>query len=229
METATPTPETYAELEAAYGYFNNELFGGGLPACLITLQRERKTYGYFSGERFVRRGDGLVTDEIALNPTYFAVRSIEDILSTLVHEQVHLWQAHFGKPGRGRYHNKEWAKRMEAVGLIASHTGEPGGRQTGDRMTHYVKPGGLFEQACRKLLTDRFTLSWLDRFPPCAPGGGEGEDLEGLGIEAPDPKKKAKRIKYTCPSCGTNVWGKPSLRLRCAECDPGPLFEEVEG
>ncbi|MCK8421085.1 hypothetical protein LXA29_17020, partial [Erwinia amylovora] len=26
---------------------------GSLPPCLITLQREKKTYGYFSAERFV--------------------------------------------------------------------------------------------------------------------------------------------------------------------------------
>jgi hypothetical protein len=51
------------------------------------------------------------------------------VLSTLVHEQAHLWQHHFGKPGRGRYHNREWAAKMVEIGLIPSATGEPGGKQ----------------------------------------------------------------------------------------------------
>ena len=40
-----PTREIYDELQTAYDYFNVELFGGELPPCLITLQREKRTYG----------------------------------------------------------------------------------------------------------------------------------------------------------------------------------------
>ncbi|EAA4127232.1 sprT domain-containing protein, partial [Salmonella enterica subsp. enterica] len=48
-----PTQQTYEELQVAYDHFNEALFDGSLPPCLITLQREKKTYGYFSAERFV--------------------------------------------------------------------------------------------------------------------------------------------------------------------------------
>ncbi len=41
-----------------------------LPNCLITLQRNKKSYGYFCGDRF-GRADGTLTDEIALNPSLF--------------------------------------------------------------------------------------------------------------------------------------------------------------
>ena len=132
---------------------------------LFTLQRERRTFGYCSRQRFVSRSSGILVDEIAMNPAYFAVRSIRQSLSTLAHEMVHQWQYHHGKPGRRGYHNLEWADKMESVGLMPSDTGLPGGKRTGEQMTHYIVDGGPFDLACAELLTKEFTLSWLDRFP----------------------------------------------------------------
>lgn len=67
-----PTHQTYSELQHAYDHFNQALFAGELPPCLITLQREKRSYGYFSAKRF-SNAEGVFTDEIAMNPTYFAV------------------------------------------------------------------------------------------------------------------------------------------------------------
>ena len=111
MNALKPTKETYNEMQVAYEFFNENLFCDSLPNCLITLQREKRTLGYYSPDRFVNKSQ-IKTDEIAMNPSYFSIRSIEETLSTLVHEMVHLWQEHFGKPGRARYHNKEWADKM---------------------------------------------------------------------------------------------------------------------
>lgn len=88
----SPTAQAYAELQAAFDHYNRELFGGELPPCLITMQREKRTYGYFSSERFVHRHDRSKTDEIAINPSYFAVVPLLEVLQTLVHEMVHAWQ-----------------------------------------------------------------------------------------------------------------------------------------
>ena len=52
-----PTREVYAELQDAFSHFNLTLFGSTLPPCLITLQRERRTYGYFSSQRFVHQSE----------------------------------------------------------------------------------------------------------------------------------------------------------------------------
>ncbi|WKL15733.1 SprT-like domain-containing protein [Comamonas testosteroni] len=159
-----PTQETYNELQMAYDHFNARLFEGQLPSCLITLQREKRTFGYFSAARFASV-DGSTTDEIAMNPTYFAVVPIIETLQTQVHEMTHLWQHHFGKPGRGRYHNEEWARKMESIGLMPSSTGQPGGARTGDCMADYAVEGGRFLAACQDLLTAKFKFSWYDRFP----------------------------------------------------------------
>lgn len=249
-----PTTETYAELQSAYDHFNKELFEGKLPECLITLQREKNTFGYFSPKRFVNKEHGK-TDEIAMNPTYFSIRTIAETLSTLCHEAVHLYQDNFGKPGRGRYHNKEWADKMETIGLMPSSTGKEGGKRTGDRMSHYIIEGGRFDKACKKLLTKDFKISWADRFPPrrAVTGVIEGaasddgnddlfgktgietvgldnnpvvDELSGWGIDIEDiPAVKVQtRAKFTCPQCQANVWGKPSLNIICGDCDAE--FEE---
>jgi len=105
-------------------YFNKTLFNQALPPCLITLQRHGRYYGYFSPERFKHRDKDTTTDEIAINPDYIHQVDVIEVLATLVHEMLHLQQEHFGTPSRGRYHNKQWAKMMEDVGLIPSDTGK---------------------------------------------------------------------------------------------------------
>lgn len=161
----TPTQQICDELQIAYDHFNATLFEGRLPPCMLTLQRQKKTRGYFSNKRFVSH-DGREIDEIALNPAYFAINPLEVVMSTIVHEMVHLQVHHFGDPGRRGYHNKNWFTAMVAVGLMPSDTGAPGGQTTGEKMSHYILPGGAFEDSCHQLLTQQYRLSWMDRFPP---------------------------------------------------------------
>ncbi|ALN21952.1 MULTISPECIES: hypothetical protein [Ectopseudomonas] len=167
-----PTQQAYAELQKAYDFFNQELFDNRLPYCLITLQRQHDTYGYFSANQFQNRTDGEQTHEIALNPSYFAVRTIQETLSVLVREMVSLDQrlnTKRDKLPRRRYRNTEWADMCEAIGLMPTDTGLPGGKRVGDNVQTYVIEGGPFDQACSKLVDDTFTLSWVDRFPPRLP------------------------------------------------------------
>jgi len=200
-----PTQRTYGDLSAAYAFFNARLFEGRLPGCLVTLQRRSGTYGYFAGNRFGSADGQEITDEIALNPSHFATRSSEAVLSTLVHEMVHLWQHHFGKPSRAAYHNRQWAEWMRAVGLIPSHTGAPGGRETGQGVSHYVEPGGAFTRACAELLGEGFVVAYVER-------QGERETVRAR-------RKAASKTRFTCPCCGAHAWGKPELRLICGECE----------
>lgn len=231
--TANPTVQAYAELQAAFDHYNARLFDGRLPFCLITMQREARTYGYFSSQRFVHRHDKSTTDEIAINPAFFAVVPLLEVLQTLVHEMAHAWQFHFGKPGRRGYHNKEWADKMEAIGLMPSNTGKPGGARTGEKMADYAIAGGLFMQATDELLSKEFSVSWLDRFPPAHHVDGtpavvsdDGDEL-GEMVEA-GTRNRSNRVKYRCPICETQVWGKPALRILCGgdDCDAAE-FEAV--
>lgn len=208
------TLRTYDELNLAYAHFNRELFGGDLPDCLITMQRKSKAYGYFAGGRFGTRDGDEVTDEIALNPTHFRNRTIEQSLSTLVHEMTHLQQHHQGKPSRTGYHNKEWAGLMLAVGLIPSDTGELGGKMVGQNMTHCIEIGGPFEQSCARLIAAGFTLPIIE--------------LWSEQDSAAKKKKAASKTKYTCMSCAANAWAKPGMNLVCGDCDEKMEDENAE-
>jgi hypothetical protein len=86
-----------------------------------------------------------------------------EIVSTLVHEMVHQWQHHFGKPSRRSYHNKQWAAKVIEFGLIPSHTGKPGGKQTGQSVSHYIEENGLYDTKWQTLAASGFTLNYQDR------------------------------------------------------------------
>lgn len=158
-----PTDELYKSLMTAYSHFNKVLFDGELPDVIFTVQRQKGVLGYFAPERW-SSVDGKHCHEIAINPTHLGQSRIVDVLQTLVHEMVHCWQHCFGTPGRGSYHNKEWAYKMKGMGLQPTSTGLPGGNIVGPQMSDYPIEGGQFLSACETLLSKgSFSIPWIDR------------------------------------------------------------------
>lgn len=197
-----PTHVTYLNLTEAYDYLNAELFAQKLPFCLITLQRKANCRGYFAGSRFKHRNGTGVTDEIALNPSTFEERNTRDILSTLAHEMAHLEQHHFGKPGKGGYHNTQWAEMMLVIGLKPVSLDQPG-KMVGNKVTHEIVPGARFDRVCAKLLERGVQIDWVEAWTE----GGKAKAAKKL------------KVKYSCPQCGVNCWAKPECRFLCGECD----------
>lgn len=163
MNTSKPTMQMYSFVQDAYDFFNDKLFAGELPPCLLTLQREKNTMGYFSSNRW-QGGGKQVVHEIALNPAFFITHKPLELMQTLVHEMVHLWQHEFGKPSHRAYHNTEWANKMESIGLMPSDTGEPGGKRTGQRMSDYPIEGGAFYLQCIVFAKMGYKLPFYDRY-----------------------------------------------------------------
>lgn len=167
MTKNKPTPQLYGALQHAYDTFNIELFDGTLDNSLITLQRQANTYGYMSYNRFVAVGDkNTFTHELALNPDFFGIKPLIEVLQTIVHEMCHLWQTQYGKPSQKSYHNQEWATKMESIGLMPSDTGRIGGKKTGQKMADYAIADGKFMMVCNKLFEQGFIVAWYDRFLP---------------------------------------------------------------
>jgi predicted SprT family Zn-dependent metalloprotease len=167
----SPTEEQFNALNKAYKYFNRKLCGSQLPGCILNFSRLRGTHGFLAPERWKRVGEEeFGVHEISLTPTTLYRTPIE-IFSTLVHEMCRLWQWEFGSPSRNGYHNKEWAAKMEKVGLIPTDTGKPGRKRTGQRMTHCIEQGGPYHQASEKYRTGISAPS-----PPPA-----GKDQRSLG------------------------------------------------
>jgi hypothetical protein len=90
---------------------------------------------------------------------------------------------------------------MKDIGLQPTSTGEPGGKETGQSVTHYIVPGGPYAVAYAKLEARGFRLHWQS-----ASAGNEAK------------AKKASKTKFTCPECGQNAWGKPDTLLICGVC-----------
>lgn len=196
-----PTSEVYGSLQEAYDFFNERLFEGRLPQCIVTLQRKAKSFGYFSPDRFAAETE--TKDEIALNPMFFHDRAPRAVLSTLVHEMTHLEQQHFGEPSKKGYHNTAWGVLMDRVGLTPTATGQPGGNRTGVHMSHLIVEDGPFAASYAELHERGFTFRW----------GDAARDEEAA------KKKAASKTKYVCPDCGVKAWAKPQTRLRCGECE----------
>lgn len=205
---ASPTDSQYLAFRRLFTHFNDALFGGTLPHCLLTFSQKANTHGYYRPEGWQAGSSGRMVPEIALCPESLR-RPRTEVLSTLVHEMAHLWQSTHGKPGRGRYHNEEWAAKMEAIGLMPSASGMEGGKRTGDKMTHYTIKGGRFEVAAARVPHSSF-LPFLALAPSKAPA---------------KPKTQSK-VKYSCETCEQACWGKPELRLQCADCD-APMLSEA--
>lgn len=198
------TKEVSDTFITAYNHFNTALFNGQLVPCIIHMHRKSKCYGYFAGARFGNKDASVMVDEIALNPSTFATRSIEEILSTLVHEMVHLWQHHHGvKKSKSAYHNTEWADKMESIGLMPSDTAKPDGKRTGQKVSHYIMQGHAYALSVAVLLDTGFTLPYIELW-----------DTAKKNSKA----KADSKTKYSCPSCGLNAWAKLGVSLLCVDC-----------
>lgn len=203
------TIEQYKDLGQAYDYFNKKLFDGKLPDCLITLNRKANSYGYYHHEKFQSRAGKDLLSEISLNPDGFNNRDDIEILSTLAHEMVHVQQFYFGNPPRRGYHDRQFSEMMYEIGLQTSSTGEPGGKSTGQRMSHYILEGGEFEIVANAFLLGGSKLHWNSR------------------VEEKEAKERKKtREKFTCPSCQQSAWAKKTAKLACGNCLQPMIIEE---
>lgn len=162
--STTPTTDTYNAILHAYEFFNQALFENRLPKVIITYHRQRRIMGYASIGRWVNSKHEFI-DELSVNPEYFAKYPLLEICQTLCHEMVHIWQAHFGKPSRRGYHNLQWAKKMESIGLMPSSTGKPNGSKTGEIMMDYALLDGVFLGRCQELVENGYSLPWVDAYP----------------------------------------------------------------
>jgi len=209
--------DVYLPWQTAFNFYNEELFDGQLPPVFFSIQRKRGAAGYYAQERMEDRTSDAKLDELAMNPDTFAGKSTERILSTLVHEMCHHWQRHFGLQKITKaYHNREFAAKMEEVGLMCSATGEPGGKTTGRSMSHYILEWGAFEVVTKRLMKTGFKLGFEDRWakvngPSGGTTGGDGENGKK------GPKSKRARVVYHC-QCVNSIAGKPGLSITCNNC-----------
>jgi hypothetical protein len=193
-----PICENAKAYDLAFTHLNNELYGGKLPIPMLILTRDRRiTMGHFAPRRWDGRRRGESIHEIAVNVNCSANRDPVTVFGVLAHEMTHLWQQERGHPTRHGYHNKEWAREAQRIGLIIE-----GG---GQKVHTEVGPGGLAEAAIASM-PDQAVFPWISA-------------EVGVG-NLPQPKGQPQvrggvRPRYTCPICGLHAWAKPGASLVC--------------
>lgn len=208
----------YDELSKVFEIYNERLFNSQLPECIITLQRKFNTKGYFSAKRFISLNSSEYKHEIAINPDYFGMTSTPEIFSTIVHEMCHLSMEIKGKSCTDGYHDSKWAKEMLRVGLIPTDNGKEDGKKTGFKITHIIKPDGLFYEVTKEIMNMGLRINFGDR--------NFLKDKSFMETEVEKKKKETlsgKKFKYSC-GC-SNVWGKKDLVIKCVKC--GNNFNKV--
>lgn len=235
------TKKLFSTLEDLFDYYNEALFNSSLPDCVVNLSRHRAVHGFFAKDQWKSKEDRSTIHEIALNPDSVS-RPEKEWHATLVHEMVQMWQHMFGTPSRAYYYNKEWADKMESIGLMPSDTGEEGGKKVGQGIKYYIIEDGLFDLAFAKIREEDNLIL------PCAKSeyfvslddnnsgdvdndiGGEtleAEEYEGSTDNEDKPKKNSKiKVKYTC-TCGNKVWGKPELNITCNDCNDPMISDPI--
>ena len=219
--STTLSEEPLTALHKAYNYFNIELFDNQLPKCSLRFSSKKNTKGFFSSNRWIHlRDQSKGIHEISLS--HYTLSNLKFALSVLVHQMVHLWQWEFGTPSRNGYHNREWAVKLEDIGLIPTDTGKVGGKKTGQFILHYINEGGKYDIAyCsipRMILSpfNKLVLNQKSNLSLSHMPDKHNHNLrENHSINASGKKK----TKYCCPLCKSNVWGKPSLKIICGSCN----------
>lgn len=201
----------YKALQTAYAFFNKKFFSGELPEVFFLFDYHvKRVGGFFAPEKMIYDKDTEATHVVCLNPDYL-YRDVVEVFGTLIHEMCHVAEYHGKekKPSCTRnYHSKVWQDLMTSCFLI----GEVNATRTSG--STIIPEDGKFKAVVEEYLV---SYEWLTV-----------KSSDAIKIDPVKVKKaKAKnKVKYTCHSCGSNVWGKPNLAILCKPC--GEEYECLE-
>lgn len=63
---------------------------------------------------------------------------------------------------------------------------------------------------CRELIASGFVIEWMEK-----PRIEDRPDIDGDAEGKKKGNRSGKRIKYTCPVCGLNMWGMHGAEVDC--------------
>jgi hypothetical protein len=206
-----PTREYYGEIITIVEFLGRHLYGGALPLPLITFDGKLKGFGHYIPCKVDHR-TGTTRPGFALNPARVKQADYRAVCLELVGLMEHLRQA---KVSRANYHDRDYAAGIKERGIQVHREGEPE-KETGERVTLSVIPGGRFERLMAKKASEGSAFSWAIREPaPAASGDTEGESAPK------EDSKSGRKFKYVCPTpgCDTAFWGKDGQKGGCLAHD----------
>jgi len=207
-------------LEKIYRQLNTDKFNGELEEPVITVQSTPRAYGHVSCNKIWTTRD---SQKYELNIGADTIgRPIEETVSTMLHEMVHIYNMAHGIQDCSRnntYHNKNFKSKAEEVGLIIDHDSRTGWSVTspGAKLNLYIA-----EKGWKTILINRNGGHGIPT------NGAEGEDTKDPeNPEGEKPKRKPSSTrKYICPCCGNSVRATKKINIMCMDCEKQMIVEE---
>lgn len=187
-------------LEKIYRQLNQDFFNNELEMPIITIQSTPRAYGHVTCSK-VWHGKGDNQYELNIGAGTMD-RPIENVVSTMLHEMVHIFNLQNGIQDcsrGGTYHNKKFKEKAESVGLNIEYDCRIGWSITSpsDQLILYIADKG-----------------WEDIMI----GRTEGISLGEFTGGKTKTKKPSSTRKYVCPSCGISVRATKEVKIICANC-----------
>lgn len=211
MKETVKTSRTAGYLEKIFRALNADWFSGELEEPIITIQSTPRAYGHVTiGKVWYRKDEQR--HELNLGAETLK-RPIEEVVATIMHEMVHLYNLAHGVQDcsrGGMYHNKRFRDEAVRRGLCIGHHKTYGWTITApsDKLIEYI-----LEQGWSEISMNR-GWGWT---PPPSTGGKAGNNGGGAIPGTPAPKKSSTR-KLQCPCCGNSIRATKAVRIMCMDC-----------
>ena len=209
MKELVKMSRTAGYLEKMFRTLNSKYFDGRLEEPIITVQSTPRAYGHITVGKSWRKGQEH-RHELNIGAGTLD-RPIESIVSTLLHEMVHLWNLQTGVKDcsrGGTYHNKRFKQAAEERDLIISYDGTIGWSITepSDRLLEFI-----IEQGWCDIQMNRIEWQYI-------PTGVGTDNKTGTATPTTTGKPSHTR-KYQCPCCGNSVRATKQVNIMCIDCN----------
>ena len=207
MKETIKTSRAAGYLEKMFRVLNDHYFEGQLEEPVITIQSTPRAYGHVTVAKAWHKANGEVRHELNIGAGTLD-RPIENVVSTLLHEMVHLYNLQNGVQDcsrGGTYHNKKFRDAAVARDLNISYD---------------ARIGWSITEPTEALLDFIILQGWSD----IRMGRDEGYAARGTGGKAggqsgtPITPKPSSTRKYQCPCCGNSVRATKTVNIICGDC-----------
>lgn len=207
MKETVKTSRSAGYLEKIFRALNEHYFGGELEEPIITIQSTPRAYGHVTVGKSWRRADGSQRHELNVAAGTLD-RPIEEVVATVLHEMVHLYNIQAGIQDcsrGGTYHNKRFRDAAEARDLHIEYDSRIGWSITvpTDALIEFILDQGWSEIHMGR--TEGYTAR------------GTGTGVAG-GVTPPPTAKPSSTRKYFCPCCGQSVRATKTVNIICGDC-----------
>lgn len=212
MKDTVKCSRALGQLEKMFRELNHDKFGDELETPIITIQSTPRAYGHVTCGKIWKKSDD--TECLELNIGAGTVnRPIENVVSTLLHEMVHIYnmQHNIQDCSRGNtYHNKHFKEKAESVGLVIDYSKRVGWSITSpsDDLILYIADKGW-----RDIQIGREEGIQFPRF-----GTGKTGDSGKIPVDGKRIKKPSSTRKLQCPVCGNSVRATKDVNIICGDC-----------